>query len=131
VSLPYSVAIALLEGGALPPQYQNDKLKVPEVLRLSELLKVVADDTLPRGVSCALEVRTAGGKVLSSQVDHPRGSIANPMTEAEMNRKVHMLGDPIVGHEAVNALIRFAGRIENLPRIDDLVGSTVPSRASA
>ena len=34
VSLPFSVAIALLEGGALPPQYQNDKLKVPEVLRL-------------------------------------------------------------------------------------------------
>ena len=41
VSLPFSVAIALLEGGALPPQYQNDKLKVPEVLRLSEMLTVV------------------------------------------------------------------------------------------
>jgi 2-methylcitrate dehydratase PrpD len=131
VSLPYSVAIALLEGGALPPQYQNDKLKVPEVLRLSEMLKVVADDTLPRGVSCALEVKTAGGDVLNCQVDHPRGSIANPMTEAEMNRKVHMLGDPVVGPEAVDALIGFVGRVESLPRIDDLIGATVPSRAAA
>ena len=73
---------------------------------------MVPDDTLPRGVSCALEVKTARGKVLNCQVDHPRGSIANPMTEAEMNRKVHMLGDPVIVHEAVDALIGFVNRVE-------------------
>ncbi len=131
VSLPYSVAVALLEGGALPPQYQNDKLKLPEVLRLSEMLKVVADDTLPRGVSCALSVETAGGAVLTSQVDHPRGSIANPMTETEMCRKVHMLGDPVVGVEAVDSLIGLVNGVEELPGIDDLMRATIPARAGA
>lgn len=131
VSLPHSVAIALLEGGALPAQYQNDKLKVPEVLRLSEMLKVEPDESLPRGVSCALTVKTAGGAVLTSQVDHPRGSIANPMTEAEMNRKVHMLGDPVVGAGAIDALVALVDGIEDLPRIDRLLQTTVPKRAVA
>jgi 2-methylcitrate dehydratase PrpD len=130
VSLPYSVAIALLEGGALPPQYQNEKLKAPEVLRLSEMLKVESDDSLPRGVSCALTVVTAGGATLSSQVDHPRGSNANPMTEAEMNRKVHMLGDPVVGAEAIDGLIELVSKIEDEPRIDGLLQTTVPKRAA-
>ncbi|MEP9377200.1 MmgE/PrpD family protein [Aquabacter sp. CN5-332] len=131
VSLPYSVAIALLEGGALPPQYQNDKLKNPDVLRLSEMLVVTPDESLPRGVSCALEVKTAGGAVLTSQVDHPRGSIANPMTEEEMNRKVHMLGDPVIGQDGVARLIALIAKVEELPNISGLIEATVPSRAAA
>lgn len=131
MSLPYSVAIALLEGSALPPQYQNDKLKNPEVLRLSEMLVVEPDESLPRGVSCALEARTAGGAVLTAQVDHPRGSIANPMTEAEMNHKVHMLGDPVIGSVAVDELIGLVGKVEELPRIDAILQATVPSKVAA
>lgn len=69
--------------------------------------------------------------MLTFQVDHPRGSIANPMTEAEMNRKVHMLGDPVVGAEAIDALVALVDGIEALPRIDRLLQTTVPGRAAA
>ena len=118
MSLPYSVAIALLEGCALPPQYQNDKLKNPEVLRLSELLMVTPDESLPRGVSCAIEVKTTGGAVITAQVDHPRGSIANPMSEDDMNRKMHLLGDPVLGAEGVDKLTSLIAKVEELPSID-------------
>src|SRR5690606_17936427 len=37
VSLPYSVAIALIEGAAMFPQYQNDKLGDPEIRRLMDM----------------------------------------------------------------------------------------------
>jgi len=46
VSLPYSVAIALIEGGALPPQYENEKLGNSEIRRLSSLVKVTPDENL-------------------------------------------------------------------------------------
>ncbi len=130
VSLPYSVAIALLEGSALPPQYQNDKLKTPEVLRLSEMLVVSPDESLPRGVSCAIEVKTAGGAVITAQVDHPRGSIANPMSEEDMNRKMHLLGDPVLGAEGVDKLTSLIARVEELPNIDGLIAASVPARAN-
>ena len=38
VSLPYSVAVALLEGGALLSQYQPEKLHDPEIARLARLV---------------------------------------------------------------------------------------------
>jgi 2-methylcitrate dehydratase PrpD len=128
VSLPYSVAIALLEGSALPPQYQNDKLQNPEVMRLSEMLQVTPDDSLPRGVSCAIEVKTAGGAVITAQVDHPRGSIANPMSEDDMNRKMHLLGDPVLGAEGVASLTALIAKVEELPNIDGLIAASVPAR---
>jgi 2-methylcitrate dehydratase PrpD len=129
VSLPYSVAIALLEGSALPPQYQNDKLKNPEVLRLSEMLVVTPDESLPRGVSCAIEVKTKGGAVLTARVDHPRGSIANPMSESDMSQKMHLLGDPVLGEKGVDTLASLIAEVERLPNIDGLVAASVPTRA--
>lgn len=126
VSLPYSVAISLIEGSALPPQYQNNKLSEPEVLRLSKMLEVTPDDTLPRGVSCALEVVTEDGAVLTSQVDHPKGSIANPMSEEEMRFKVHMLADPIIGKSATDTLISLVDAVETQPNVNEIMATTVP-----
>jgi 2-methylcitrate dehydratase PrpD len=70
VSLPYSVAVALIEGAALLPQYQNDKLSDPEILRLSRLLEVKPDETLPRGVSCLMTLET-GGRVTNHRSTTP------------------------------------------------------------
>jgi 2-methylcitrate dehydratase PrpD len=120
VSLPYSVAVALIDGAALLQQYRDERLADPDVLRLSKLVKVVPDDRLPRGVSCLMTLETGSGAVHRSQVDHPRGSIANPMTPDEMHDKVHGLADGVIGRAAVTELIDTVGHIATLPRIDRL-----------
>jgi 2-methylcitrate dehydratase PrpD len=126
VSLPYSVAVALTEGAAFFPQYQNEKLSQTELLRLSDLLEIVPDDRLPRGVSCHLRVETAGGTRLESQIDHPKGSIHYPMTEDEMRRKVHLLGDAVLGGERAGAMIAAVEDIENVAHIGELMRLTIP-----
>src|SRR5262249_19594928 len=105
---------------ALLPQYQDEKLSNPEILRLSRLVTIVRDASLPRGVSCLMTLETASGGVYKSQVDHPRGSIANPMTAEEMSGKVHMLADPVIGRAAVAAAGEAVRNVETLPRIDEL-----------
>jgi 2-methylcitrate dehydratase PrpD len=121
VSLPYSVAVALIEGGALPPQNQDEKLGDPQIRRLSGLVKVTPDESLPRGVSCHMTLETEGGARYNAQVDYPRGSIQNPMTSIEMDQKVHMLGDEVLGAEAVTRLLDLVARVETLATIDDLM----------
>src|SRR5690606_30536273 len=113
VSLPYSVAVALIDGAALFPQYQNERLADPQIVRLSNMLEVLPDDSLSRGVSCLLELTTVSGKVYRSQVDHPRGSIENPMSEAELNPKIHLLAEPSVGAEGVASLIADLEQIDS------------------
>jgi 2-methylcitrate dehydratase PrpD len=126
VSLPYSVAVALIDGAAMFPQYQNERLGDPEILRLSDMLTVVPDESLPRGVSCHLVAETAGGARLESQIDHPKGSIAYPMTDEEMRAKVHLLGDPVLGQDQVEKMIGAIDDVEALPHIGDLMVLTVP-----
>lgn len=126
VSLPYSTAVALVEGNALLPQYQDDKLGDPEILRLSDMIEVIPDDGLPRGVSCRMTLTTAGGAELTSQVDHPRGSIANPMSPEDMRTKAHMLGDGVVGRERMSELIDRVANVESLPDVAGIMALVVP-----
>ncbi len=126
VSLPYSVAVALLEGSALLPQYQEEKLSDPEILRLSRMIEIVPDPSLPRGVSCLMTLRTTGGAEHKSQVDHPRGSIENPMSPEEMNNKVHMLSDDVIGRSTVDELITRVENLEALKRISEITDLLVP-----
>lgn len=134
VSLPYSTAVALIEGNALLPQYRDDKLGDPETLRLSALIEVIPDATLPRGVSCRMTLTTAGGAELTAQVDHPRGSIANPMSPDDMAAKVHMLADGVIGADRVAELIDRVDTIGKQPgvaAIMDLVVPQAPARAAS
>ncbi len=126
VSLPYSVAVALIEGQALLPQYQDSKLGDPEISRLSRMVQVVPDDSLPRGVSCLMILQTTGGAEFKSQVDHPRGSIKNPMSPEEMSNKVHMLADGIIGRKSVDELIDRVKNAETLTNIENVMGLVVP-----
>jgi 2-methylcitrate dehydratase PrpD len=125
VSLPYSVAVALVEGAALLPQYQAEKLSDRAILRLAGLVTIVSDDTLSRGVSCVMTLETKTGAVYSSLVDHPRGSIANPMTADEIQRKVHLLADGVIGRDAVTRLIEVTRSLTALPRIEELTRAIV------
>jgi 2-methylcitrate dehydratase PrpD len=126
VSLPYSTAVALIEGNALLPQYQDEKLNDPEILRLSQMIKVIVDPSLPRGVSCLMTLKTTRGAELKSQVDHPRGSIKNPMSMEDMSNKAHMPGDGVVGRSVMDALIDKARNVEKLASVAELMELTVP-----
>jgi 2-methylcitrate dehydratase PrpD len=97
VSLPYSVAVAFTDGQALFPQYNNARLKEPMLVRLSEMLRITVDDSLPRGVSCRLTVEMDDGTRHEAQVDYPKGSIQNSMSDAELRAKFDSLTIPVIG----------------------------------
>ena len=86
----------------------------------------VVDPSLLRGVSCLMTLRTTGGAELKSQVDHPRGSIENPMSPEDMANKAHMLGDDVVGRPVMDALIEMTRNVEKLTGIAELMQMTAP-----
>jgi 2-methylcitrate dehydratase PrpD len=125
VSLPYSVAVALKEGAALLPQYTAEKLTDAAIRRLAGLVRIVPDPSLPRGVSCRVSVETVDGASLTAQVDHPKGSIENPMTRGEMRGKMHLLADDVVGAAQVERLIETVGRLEEVEDIREITGPVI------
>lgn len=129
VSLPYSVAIALVEGNALLGQYTDRKLGNAAVRRLMDLTRIETDGSLPRGVSCHATITLASGKAYVSQVDYPKGSIENPMSGDELRTKFESLAVPVVGQLRSSQIADAVMRIERCASVSELMRlTTAPSR---
>ncbi|MBI4193621.1 MAG: MmgE/PrpD family protein [Betaproteobacteria bacterium] len=117
VSLPFSTAVAFLEGQVLLKQYSDRNIRNPRVRQLCKITTISEDASLPRGVSCRMTVTLRGGRQLASQVDYPKGSIRNPMSEAELQGKFESLAGPVIGIKRARAL---AAAVMNIERVADV-----------
>ena len=124
VSLPYSVAIAFADGAALPAQYSNERLHDTAVMSVSERLVVEVDDTLPRGVSCHLTVTTKDGRAHTAQVDYPRGSTRNPLSDVDLTDKFLMLTDGVLPAGAGDRIAKQVFELESVTDVNELVALT-------
>jgi 2-methylcitrate dehydratase PrpD len=126
LSLPYSVAIALKEGGALLDQYTERKLRDPLIQRLMARTFITIDEALPRGVSCRMTVKLDDEQKLVSQVDYPKGSIQVPMSDDEIETKFATLAAPVVGENAVARIVDLVRDVDACADVSALVRLTRP-----
>ncbi|CAN5122376.1 MmgE/PrpD family protein [soil metagenome] len=130
VSLPYSVAVALTDGQALFAQYQNSRLEEPMLRKLGDMVEFVIDGSLPRGVSCLMTMTMEDGSVYTSQVDYPKGSIQNSMSDAELRVKFDSLTIPVLGAAGSARLAKAVEGIVTAASIDDLMRATTSTEQS-
>jgi len=126
VSLPFSVAVAMLEGKALLAQYSDRNIRNKEIKRLAGLAKFETIGGLPRGVSVRITVGQSDGRRFVSQVDYPKGSIQNSMSDAELRVKFDSLAVPVLGARKAASLADAAMNVEKVADIADLMKFTVP-----
>ena len=131
VSLPYSIAVALKEGQALLKQYNDRKLKDPLLRRISDLTHFTVDATLPRGVSCKMTMTMNDGRRFTSQVDYPKGSIQNAMSDAELRGKFDSLAAPVIGEQQAAQLADVVGAVEHVTNVGKLMRLTAKPKRIA
>jgi 2-methylcitrate dehydratase PrpD len=120
VSLPYAVAAAFTFGRALPQQFVEENLRREDLRALSALVTVEPDDTLARGVSCAMTVDFTDGSSETTVVDHPKGSIENPMTPADLREKFRFLTDGLLETDAAERVEEMIADLPNQANLDGL-----------
>ncbi len=125
VSIEYSSAVALIEGQALPPQYSNELLKRPDLVELMSKISVVTVDGLPRGVTCRMVATTKDGNTMVEQVDDPKGSVGNPVSDEELAAKFTWLAGPVVTEETCAKIIALVNGVAQLPNVDELLSLCV------
>lgn len=125
VSLPYSVAVAFADGAALFEQYSDERLANDrDVMALTKKVEVVPEPGLARGVSCRLVVTTKQGQQFTAEVDYPKGSTRNPMTDDEIRAKFTMLAAPVIPERQAEQLAAMVFDLEKCPDIADLMALT-------
>ncbi len=125
VSLPFSVAVALLEGQALLKQYSDKNIRNAKVKQLSSITSIAVDAKLPRGVSCKMVATLKDGRTFTSQVDYPKGSIQNPMNDQELMDKFARLAIPVIGADRAAALAIAVMNIEKCSDVSALMKLTI------
>jgi len=118
MSIPYSVAAALLSGDAEPLD-SSSEVQDAETVALAQKVQVHHDDELtkrmPKELPAIVEVTLCNGSVYKEQVDLPKGEPERPFSTVELEEKFVRLATygGQVSQEEVATIIRSVWNIEN------------------
>jgi 2-methylcitrate dehydratase len=90
-SMPYVVAIALLDGEVTAASFAHNRLTDPAVVALMQKIKVHAAPDLcalyPESAPGRVRVTLRSGEVQTREVRYPKGHAKNPLTDTELENK--------------------------------------------
>jgi len=90
-SMPYVIAIALLDGRVTSGSFAPARLTDPQVAALMRKVKVRESAELtaqyPEAAPARLQIRMASGAVHKAEIKYPTGHARQPMDDAELERK--------------------------------------------
>lgn len=93
-SLPYIVAVALLDGEVTRESFSPERIADPRIHELLERTSLRSDLDLTAlypasGIPNRVTVHTADGTVVQGEENFPRGHAGNPMDDEEVRAKFH------------------------------------------
>ena len=107
-SIPYLVAVALLDGEVTARQFTDERIGDPAVQELLSRVRVSEDPAMTArfpGAQAARIEAEAGGRRYAVDIDNARGNAANPLSDAEIEAKFRGLADGVLPAERVDALL--------------------------
>lgn len=123
-SLPYAVAVALLDGRVGLESFGPERIRDPNVLRLAERVTYVIDPAseFPRVFPGWVIVRLRDGRVLEAREPLNRGCPANPLSPDEIRAKFRDNAGRVLSGKTVAQLEAMIESLESRRDITDLMG---------
>jgi 2-methylcitrate dehydratase len=117
-SLPYVVAVALLDGLVMPPQYAPERVIRHDVQELLQRVHVRPDPQLtsrfPAELACRVRITLHDGRVLDMEKLSYRGFHTRPAGWSEVEEKFTDLAAPVAGPELAGRLVEVVRKLERV-----------------
>jgi 2-methylcitrate dehydratase len=121
-SLPYLLAVALLDGQVMPEQFTPERIVRSDVQELLQRVEVrpAADLSarFPAEHACRLRVHLLGGAILSAEKSDYEGFLTRPMSWERALEKFERLAEARVGAELATELAGVVAGLEELKTRD-------------
>ena len=121
-SVYHSAAMAFIDGNGGEKQFSDAAVVDPNVIALRDRIKATVDPSIAPD-EVRIKVTLEDGRVIEHHVPHAIGSIARPMSDADLEKKFHDLSDDILGAQRTKELIAQLWNIEQLSDIGKLAAS--------
>ncbi len=134
-SMPYVIAIALLDGEVTGSSFKESRLVDPAVVSLMQKIKVNASADLcalyPESAPSRLRVRMESGDVHTGEVRYPKGHARNPLSDAELNNKFRRIFKEQGRTAQCDAALQALWAVDKAGDIGDVLGLLRPGDASS
>src|SRR5262249_53308505 len=111
-SLPYCVAVSLVDGEYNLKQLQSKRWAAPEVREMIGKTKCFRDPEMdkvfPGDRPGRVTVKLKNGKVFMKELMYPRGDYRLPFTDDELAQKFHTLSEPVLDKSKRDRAIELA-----------------------
>ncbi len=129
-SLPYMVAVALLDGEVSPAQYAPERILRQDVQSLLRKVTIRPDESLskrfPAEMPCRVMITLKDGQTLSIEQQDYEGFYTRPMSWEQAVAKFERLAAPHTGAQQRTSLIETVAHLETqeVAHLTELLGAT-------
>ncbi|HLJ35785.1 MAG TPA: MmgE/PrpD family protein [Ktedonobacteraceae bacterium] len=129
-SLPYMVAVALLDGDVSPAQYLPERIVREDVQSLLRKVTIRPDETMserfPARMPCRITIKLKDGQVLTIEKQDYEGFYTRPMSWEKAIAKFERLATPYTDAEQRAAIAEVVAHLESkeVAQLTNLLGAT-------
>jgi len=124
-SLPYLVAVALMDGEVGLDQFTEARIADPRLRALIQKVSVRDDSEFnrayPESMPNQVTVKTVDGQSHSLKVTYPKGHPKRPLTDNELEKKFISLTEPRLSNKQIRKLLDRLWKLDTLKKMDDLL----------
>jgi 2-methylcitrate dehydratase PrpD len=123
-SVYHCASCAIIYGDGGEAQFSDARVKEPTVIALRDKVVATVDPSIHED-ACRIRVTLVDGTVLDKHVEHAIGSLARPMSDADLEAKFRGLVEPILAKAKTDALIAQCWKIDAMAAAGDLAKMSV------
>jgi 2-methylcitrate dehydratase PrpD len=134
-SIPFCMAIAVLERKAGIAQFQDRKVRDKKIIEMMQRVTLYVDDELEKlgydQVRSRIRIRLKNGQVIEGRYDVARGHPEKPMSWAELSDKFRDCARLVLADEKAEATLQLVARIEELKSLSSLYRALTAGQTKA
>jgi 2-methylcitrate dehydratase PrpD len=132
-SMQYALAAAILDGRLSLETFSDEMVQRPRARALLSAIHLKEDSAIPVAFNpleeghVVVRIHLRSGDTVDRRVDHARGSADNPLDREELRQKFRDCARRALPPEQAEQALTMLERLDDVPRIDDLVHALVPA----
>ena len=127
-SVFHSAAVAIIHGEGGEDVYSDACVRDPQVITLRDKVSAAVDKSVHEDAAY-ITIKLKDGRTLEKHVEHAIGSLARPMSDADLEAKFRKFAKGILSAGEADALIKLCWEIEKLKSAGDIARGAVPATA--
>ncbi len=134
-SIPFCMAIAVLERKAGIAQFQDRKVRDKKVIELMKRVTLYVDDELEKlgydQVRSRIRIALKNGRTIEGRYDVARGHPEKPMSWADLGDKFRDCAALVLADKNVEDVVELTARVEDLKSLSPLLRALKGARAKS